>query len=244
MLVADAINAAYRENNIVVVGEEPTAAETAEGLTLLNTFWRALLGHNIGENLTPWPVPPPTNQTGIPEYIVREDLGSPFYLLPLQNTRLQIAISTATSIKFPANPDDGARMAIVDVGSGAVQLTLHGNGSLIEGQTQVVDTVAAFSGKTYFFRADLASWQPIEELALDDQLPLPQEYDDLFITALAIRLAARHDKEIAQETVAVFNDLLSKAKARYTQTQNVAIADPRLTETQQSFGGPGVSWMI
>lgn len=241
MLVSDAITSAYREANIVRVGNTPTAAETAEGLALINSFWKSLLGYEFGEYLRDWPVPPPAGRREIPT-----DLTTPanetWWLVPQSNTRLLVNVTTATTITLPAYPADGARFAVVDVGSASVNLTLNGNGRLIDGQTSAVDTVAMFSGKTWFYRADLASWEEVVTLTAASQTPLPSDFDDLFITYLAIRFAPRHDKELPPETMEVYNSLLKRAKARYRQSQDVAVADPRYTETMQSYGQLGVSW--
>lgn len=245
MLVSDAIQAAYREANIIVIGDEPTADETAEALSRLNDFRVKLFGSEFGENLEDWPVPPANGDTAIPDNLVSPDYGSTWYLTPKQNSRLLVNISTAQTIKFPASPNDGARMMIRDVGSTGVNLTLDGNGRLIEGQATLVETPAILNGAQWFYRADLASWERVEDLAVDDELPLPDEYNDLFICYLAIRLSPRHSQVASEDTKSLFNALLKQAKARYRQEQAVSVTpSSRVSESEQSFGltGSRLGW--
>lgn len=242
MLVSEAIKAGYREANIIVIGESPSDDENAEALSRLNDFRDALFGSELGENLEDWAVPPPSAQSAIPENLVSPNLGSTWYLCPRTNSRLLVRALVATTIKFPENPNDGSRIAFVDIGSNSVDLTLNGNGRLIEGQPLLVDTPQAFAGKQWFYRADLASWEAVEDLTLADNLPLPREYNDLFICYVAIRMSPRHSQEVSEKTVAVFDKLLKQAKARYRQTQAIAVADPRISESEQTFTTATRDW--
>lgn len=245
MLVSEAIKAGYREANIIAIGDDPTSEESAEALGRLNDFRLSLFGTTFGEYLDDWPVPPPAGQVVIPENLVSPDMSMTWYLVPRTNSRLLANIQSDTTIRFPETPNDGSRIAFVDIGSLSVNVRLHGNGRLIEGQPYLDDTPQAFAGKQWFYRADLASWQPVVSLALGSELPLPEEFNDLFITYLAIRLCPRHSQEALADTRVQFNALMKQAKARYRQTQAVAIADPRVSESEQSFGMTGArDWYV
>jgi len=234
MLVSEAIQSAYREANITVIGTTPTAAQLAEGLTALNVFRVKLFGSEFGENLEDWLLPPPSSQSGVPDGLVSPNQGSTWYLNPRVNSRLLVKLTAATTVYFPENPTDGSRMATVDVGSSSVDLTLNGNGRLIEGEVSQVDTVQALAAKQWFYRGDIASWEPVTALALGDSLPLPQEYDDLFITYLAIRLSPRNGEAASDDTKLLYTTLMKQAKARYRQTQAVAVNEAGVGESMQS----------
>lgn len=247
MDVSTAIRRGFRRGNIITIGSQPNAAESAEGLELLNSFWRKLLGTEIGENLISWPVPPEANGRQPPSWLpLLTDTvsASTWWLYPIQNARLLTKITAATTIYFPANPDDGARMAVRDIGSSAVQLTLSGNGRLIEGQaTLVEETATAFNGRSWFYRDDLASWEPVQDMTLADvSMPLPAEFDDMWINYLAIQLAPSNSQDAAAEVVDTFKADLARAKARYSQRQAVAVNDPRVSQSTQSFGDGSLDW--
>lgn len=244
MLASEAISAAFREADVTTIGTEPSDDELAEGLALLNQFITRLFGTEFGENIEDWPVPPPTGQSllsgNVPDNLVSPDLGSLWYLTPSTNTRLLLKTTSALTIKFPVTPRDGAQIAIVDVGSGTTEITLSGNGRLITGQQSLVDTPQAFSGRRYFYRADIASWQLVASIGLNDALPLVADFDDLFITYLAIRLAPRNAQKTTEETAKVYQDLLKKARARYRQEQDIAVTpDTRISQSEQSYGMTG-----
>lgn len=240
MLVSEAITAGYREADIITIGTEPTEDEYAEALGRLNDFRLKLFGSEFGENLEDWPVPTPTG-VGVPENLVSPDLSSTFYLMPRVNSRLLVKVTANTTIKFPENPTDGSRVMFRDVGSTSVDVTLDGNGRLIDGQATQVDTPQMFNGKQWFYRADLGSWQVVATLALTDTLPLPEEYNDLFICYIAIRMSPRNAQAASDDTKGLFKELLKQAKARYRQTQAIAVADPGISQGLDSFG-EGRSW--
>lgn len=242
MLVSDAIKAGYREANIIVIGEDPSDDENEEALSRLNDFREALFGSEFGENLEDWAVPPPTAQSAVPDNLVSPNIGSTWFLAPRTNSRMLVKVLVNTTIKFPEKPNDGSRMVLVDVGSNSVDLTLDGNGRLIEGQQSLVDTPQAFNAKQWFYRADLASWEPVIDLTLASNLPLPREYNDLFICYVAIRMSPRHSQEVSEKTVAWFTKLLKQAKARYRQSQDIAVADPRISESEQTFTTAAREW--
>lgn len=239
MLVSECINAAYREADATTIGTDPTDDENAEALSLFNNYVLRLFGTEFGENLQDWPVPPPTGQRCVPDNLVSPDMSGTWYLVPSINRRLLLAVTSDTTIKFPATPNDGAQIMLVDVGSTGVNLTLDGNGRLISGQTAQVDTPQALSGRRYFYRADLASWELVEELELNDDLPLVNDWNDLFVTYLAIRLAPRNAQKTTEETATIYKDLLAKARRRYRQEEAIAVADPGISESRQN-----VSWGV
>lgn len=259
MLASDVIQYAYREANLRAIGFTPTANETTEGLYRLNALINALFGFELGQPLNDWSLPTDVktasqdynyqyqgypgnvntwNQPGIPF-----NDGNDISAAPPINSRLLCRITTATTVYLPQFPADGARMAFIDNGMSA-NLTLDANGRKIDSSlTKVLAPGAAT--QTWFYRADLAQWQTIAALTSSDQTPLPVEFDDLFVTGLAIRLAALDEQAPKDGTVLAYNQILKKAKARYYQPNTQMYSGQNVPNTQQSYNGyyrVGNSW--
>lgn len=216
---SEIITQAFREGNIVAVGQSPTTAEVNEALPRLNNVVSSLIGYEIGEYLHDWPIPDPSPEER-PYYRIRHIHERD---IPPVNSRILLDIASPKTVYFPAYPSDGSRMSAVDVGMSAA-LTIDGNSRLIEG-AQTLSVAAADLPKNWFYRADLSDWKPIKKLVEADEMPLPEEFDDLFVTALLVRLAPRFGVSVPQGTGSAFRRMLSQAKARYKQNIPVQV-DP------------------
>lgn len=247
MLVQQAIDRAYREAAIKRIGDVPTVDEYTEGLDRLNGFLNSLFGAEIGQLLTDVQVPLrqrttndpnanfnqgfPSSLTAIDQPIgAVEDTSVDQYVLA-PNTRVLWRGTSNTTVYFPQNPGDGARVAIVDTGASAT-LTLDGNGRRINGantQTFALDT-------TYFYRADLGEWKPIiEELTLTDLLPLPAAFDRLVICGTAISLTGLDEIKPTAGTMFMYDRLLKRCKERYYQRESVTPGGQYLVGSDQSY---------
>lgn len=244
MQVSEVVRLGFRRGNVIPLGATPTAGEQSEAVLLLNNFYRTLLGTEIGEHFIDWPVPntqpPPINLPVLTDSVS----ASTWYLYPVQNVRMLTKLTAATTIYFPSDPDDGARMSIVDIGSSAVQITLNGNGRLIEGNaTLVEETPTLLSRVSWFYRGDKASWERVATIALaDTEMPIDDSLDELWINYLAMIAAPGNSQESAAEVVAAYQSALARAKARYRQTQAIAVNDPRVSQSTQAFGGGSNDW--
>jgi len=239
MLVSECIRRAYREANINVIGDAPSDDQNDEALGILNDFWRTVLGHEFGENLSEWPIP---GSGCIPENLVSSNQGLTWYLQLVSNVRVIFALTgQPTTVKFPLNPKPGARISTVDMNSTSTDLTLDGNGRMIEGQTTLVDDVTNLTGKSWFYRDDLASWELIADMTIDGSLPLPNDFNDLFITYTALRLCGPNSVEPPPMTAEAYKNVLGRARARYRQEVPTAVADPRVNQSLQSPSS-GASW--
>ena len=232
------IQAAYREGNIIPVGQQPTAAEQTEALDRLNAYILGVYGQELGENLSDWPFPAPQRtapvaanypQAPYPQDLDSLVLTSPFagdpstlvYPYPPKNSRIVFG-NVAGTLFFHEAPDDGSRMAIVqgsgagDSGTPGATIILDGNGRTIEGaNTQSYSQPVA--GRQWLYRADLGDWTAVLTLALTDNIPFPPEFDDLWICLLNIRLAPRYHKEVSSETKLIATQMLKTLKTRYRQ---------------------------
>lgn len=230
---------AFREGNYVAVGHDPTAPEIAEGMARLNTYIASLFGTYVGTKLHDWYVPNKQDPVS-PIRVLTPDgsdrTGATLWRYPPANSRVLANLTGDQTIYFPANPSDGARMGYADVGvQGAVEL--HGNGRLIESAPSIN---APLVPTEWFYRADRGEWIRINKaLTLEDPVPFPVEFDDLLITGLAIRLAARYGvQEVDAAIVGRNQDVLRQLKIRYSQGELVPASDQR--SVPRPFMGEGV----
>jgi len=254
---SDIITAAYREGNIIPVGTTPTADEQTEALALLNRYSKAIFGYELGENLTDWEFPAPQRTAPVaadyPALPWPTDVNVDAFPLPLANDPdLQIWPyppgnsrivwgSTTGTCYFGESPADGTRMALVqgsgagDSGVAGAIITLDGNGRTIGGASTQAYTAPLAAPVQWFYRADLADWTVIADMALTDTMPYPEAFDEFFVCALALRIAPRYGKTTAPETAKCAVDTLKRLKAYYAQTQNTVYGSEDMPRSLQSF---------
>lgn len=216
-LISEIITDAYRETNLIAAGQTETAAESTEALRLLNRYISALLGNELGAPLETVVF----GELNVNPNTVDNELynGIERWFVP-QNHRLVLNISEPKEVFLFPYPDDGCRFAIAD-GSDNLStntFTVKGSGHTIEDQTQIVLNEDGLN-RQWFYREDLANWVRVTQLLATDDLPFPEEFVDMFVIGLAMRLVGRQGKSLVQESLVVYSDLMRKFKARYTQTQ-------------------------
>lgn len=209
-LASDTITRAYRETNLIPLVGVPNANQVTEALTLLNGQFLASIGHEVGAELADL------------NYGGAFDESSCCSQWVPANARLVLNLAGATTLKLHPQPYEGQRLAIVDAASNldTANLTLNGNGRLIEGaQSLVLNTKG--DNRQWLYRADIANWVKITALLATDTMPFPQEFDSFFITRLAMRLNPRYGQSLAQETVKELQAIEAKLQARYRKPANV-----------------------
>ena len=250
------IQQAYRENNLIPAGGTPTTPEQTEALALLNNFIFGVFGHEMGEELTDWQVPAPQRTSPVaanyPQLPYPTDIGGNIFPLPFGPTTSQAIFpfppvnsrivfgGVSGKAYFPEQPNDGARMAMIqgsgagDMGVPGSTLTLDGNGRTIEGaNTQAyTDPITA---RQWLYRADLGDWTAVIPLLIGGNCPFPPELDDLWVTALFIRLAPRYGKAVPTETSAIFTKMLKTLKARYRQAGVTVYGSQDFPRSLQSY---------
>lgn len=240
MLVSEIIQQAFRESNLIPVGTSPNAAEQTEALAVFNRLVNSLYGFELGENMFDWQVPfvytAPYNETN-PRDPYGDNTIQQNNIQPVQNRRLVTQLSANTTVYFPQFPNDGARMGLADTGSGVFELTINGNGRLIEGAASVTVTPATDAPRAWLYRADLGEWVRVDSLATSDDSPFPEQFDDMLVAGLCIRLAPRYGVQVDESTALAFNKGKTAFKARYRQITTVPGRE-RVTEFQ-SVGVPG-----
>ena len=217
-LVSEIIKDAFREANLIPINQSPTLDEQSEALRLLNRFVRSIFGNEAGDKLQSFAVGTDNvvTTTHLPVY----DFNTPNYV-PL-NARLMVNIDTATSVNLHPDPEDGARVAVVDV-SGSFDtnsFTLVGNGRNVDAATTAVLNTASIK-KEWFYRADLGSWMAITNLGVNDAFPFPLEFEDLFVIGLATRLNPRNGVAIDEQAMMNFRRQRNLFRARYAQSNQM-----------------------
>jgi len=205
---------AYRQSNLIAIGVEPTQIQESEALRYLNRLVKSVFGNEAGENLEALPLG--RNEidkpSGFPWY---GDTPGGNFFIPL-NKRLNLNLSAPTTVYLHPMPEDGARVAIVDVSKNLATnpLTISGNGRLIEGNFNLtVNTNSA--NIEWFYRADLGDWQKISPLGILDTFPFPEEFDDLFILMLAFRLNPSYERQLDPQSGEILRRSKTQFRARY-----------------------------
>ena len=204
------IQAAYREGNLVPVGQQPTAAEQNEAVDAVNRTITNMLALERSANFYD------------------------FMAVAAVTGTVALTKHTRIVLLFPAPADDGARMALIPGVIATGTLTLSGNGFTIGGAA-TKSSVGPAVASLWFFRADIGDWRLVKPLALADDFLFPPEFDDFFATVIAARLAPRYGKTVTVETQAVIQAGIAAFAARYFQGGRLNIA---ATNLQASAASP------
>lgn len=235
-LVSQIISDAFRESNLIAAGASPTATESAEALTLLNRVVTSLYSTEAGEQLSDLPYGEENIDT--PELVFSnfDDFDDEY--IP-HNTRLILNLSEAKTVNLHPTPQDGDRFAVIDASGNLATtgLTINGNGRLIEGS---LNTTLSTNGqsRSWFYRADLSDWKTVTDLIETDESPFPQEFDDLLVIRLALRINPRHGRQIDGQSIERHSDLTKKFKSRYKQSiqKSSELGLLRLTSDTLTYG--------
>jgi len=242
-LVSDVIRFAYREANFNTVSGVPTALEYAEGLSLLQPIVNSLPGMVTGIRMKPWFIPAPQKVSPIAaDYPAMSSsaLAPQNIFNPPSNRRLMMRNTEDVEVFFQYQPQPGAVMEYVDTGHEGI-VTLNGNASffgLVGSNESVVIDPDSGGGRNlprrWHFRADFGGWQELTTLALTSTIPYPVEFDDYFITALAIRLSPRFGSEPRQVTILRFQTMEAYIRDQWLQSEEV-LSGVHAQGTRQSW---------
>lgn len=247
----DIVTDALREGNLLAVGGTPTTAELTEGLARLNALIKSLFGIELGEQFADWNVPDPLRtapeaanfpQLPYPENLLASqqplslatDLPASVWPFPPANSRLVVGITQDATVFFPEAPNEGAQMSFVANPAMNSTLTIDANGRKIE-DNATLELTSADSPRRWFYRADIATWAKLTDLALTDPSPLPDDLDDLLICALNIRLSARYGQSPRDGTVETYKYMLKLAKTRFKQAGTTIFGLQNIPPSLQSY---------
>ena len=213
--ISQIVTDAYREANLIALGASPTAAEQDEALRILNRFVSSLFGNEFGEQLGNVALGRGNIQTpdNVPLYM--EDISG--YYVPI-NTRIQCNLTSPQTINLTPQPMDGSRFAVLDNSGNLAtyNLSVFGNGRLIEGATELVLNTNNLS-REWIYRDDLGQWMRLTDLTLSDNSPFPKEFDDMLIGGITLRLAPRSGFSVSAESQVAFQNSRRKFYDRYRQ---------------------------
>jgi hypothetical protein len=209
-LASAIITRAFRETNLLPVGQSPTTNQQTEALELLNTILLSSVGFEIADGLSDINIGGTYDQSSLCSVFVPD------------NIRLVLNLSTPTTFNLDPMPREGQRLSFVDAKGNlaALGLTLNGNGRLIEGLTSIVLNVNSDS-RQWIYRADTGNWVKINTLVLADSLPFPAEFDDYFVTTLAMRLNPRFAQAVTNETLEALKRSKNLINSRYMNIRQV-----------------------
>lgn len=241
----DLVVSAFREGNLIPAGSDPTTAEKAEGLSIVNRLILSAFGFYIGSRLRDWEVPRGQRTSSVSRTYpllpgANASLIPTYPLLPPNNARL-VWGGTETSVYMPQHPLDGSCFGLVP-GSGAQPhtpgtLTLDGNGRTIDGQPTVpfANLASVPVPLTYFYRADLGDWKVAEAMEWDDPSLFPEGLDDMWVCSASIRLSPRYGKDVASATGVRVKEMMTILRTMYAQSAVTQSGGPELATTDQSF---------
>lgn len=203
-LASDIITDAYRESNIIPMGNSPNANQQTEGINRLNVLVLSTIGNEVGDALDDLNVGGNYDQSSC----ITDSIPD--------NARLILNLSATKTLKLDPYPFEGQRLSFVDVAGNLATypVTLSGNGRNIEGSASLVLNVNSDS-RQWMYRADLGDWVKITTLIYTDEMPFPQEFDDYFITMMALRVNPRYGQVLTPETMLALKRSRNQIRARY-----------------------------
>lgn len=221
-VISSIITDAFREGNILPLGKAPTANQSTEALRLLNGLFSSIYGNEAGEGLTDWPLGNFGRESPGYDLAYTDDQIDH----PTINRRLIAVNEAARTVYLTLRPQDGARMGIADPFGrlASVPVTLDANGRTIEGAaTLLLDTNGL--NREWFYRADLGDWVRLTQKADTDEMPFPADFDNFFITLLAMRLNPRYGRTMDDQSALIYKSERKKFVARYLQSMPLEILD-------------------
>lgn len=239
-IVSQIIVDAFRQSNLLAIGVLPTVPQADEALRYLNRIVKSVFGNEVGDQLEAFPVGRNdiVRPSGYPWY---SQVPPNDWFVP-KNKRLMFNLQEPQDIYLHPVPDDGSRFAVSDPSENLAtnNVTVYGNGRLIEGQESIVLNEDGMD-REWFFRQDLANWMRYAPLTADIEFPFPEEFDDLFITMLAIRLNPAYGTSLDEQSNMVLNRSRTQFRARYqahvqTRSEEALLRMPWVAADRDSWG--------
>ena len=219
-LISSIIADSFREGNIIALGMSPTVNQSTEALRLLNALFSSIYGDEAGELLQDWPL------GNFGRESTAQDIPTTDHRIdrPSINRRLIAVNEEAKTVYLTLQPQDGARMGITDPFSrlASVPVTLDANGRTIEGASTLLLNTNGLN-REWFYRADLSQWVRLTSKADTDEMPFSAEFDNYFITCLAMRLNPRYGRSMDQQSAMIYKADRRKFVSRYLQSMPIEI---------------------
>lgn len=214
------IKDAYRESGIIQIGTDPDSDQLDEGLGKLTALISGVYQEEVGSQFEDinFGVNGITNVFGRERD--REAFLASSYLRP--SHRVLFNIDSPKTVFLSASPYDGALFAVIDVTGNfsTNNVVVNANGRKIESGTSVTLSTDGVN-RRWMYRGDLAEWVRINDLTVDSDLPFPEEFRDLFMIKLAMRLHPRYLVDTRPETAMHYKKLLKRFRSRYSTKQEM-----------------------
>ena len=212
--IAQIITDAYQTSNLVALSVIPNADEQEKALRHTNRLFKSLFGYEIGDRLTDATL----SSAGLTYATTRPYLtATSFNIDP--NTRVISPTTLSTTLYMPENPEGGTLVSFVDLSGllSTAPITINGSKRLVEGVTSLLLNTNS-ENVQWFYRDDLANWQRVTSLALADEFPLPEEFEELFISLLVLRLSPSEGLPLDDQIGYLMRQMLRKLRSRYSQS--------------------------
>lgn len=237
-LISAIITDAYRESNLVMLGQQPSALQQTEALARLSSMIAGVYGYDAGEELNDWMVGALNQQPADRDGSWQQMDWS----YPIENSRILLNHEGPQTLHLPRRPQDGARIQVVDI-NGALatyNVTLNGNGRLIEAAPTVLLNTASLN-KVWIYNENSADWRAASNLGLADEMPFPEEFDDYFLIRLAGRINPRYGRSLNDLSLMRLAEVTEQLEARYRQTRAMPVAAALRSLSGPSNGGYATS---
>lgn len=216
-LVSQLIRDAYRQSNLIGINTAVTTAQSDEGLRYLQRIVKASYGNDASEALQQLPLGRDniSRPSGYPWY--NNNPGGNWFVP--KNTQLMCNLTESVQVYLHPYPDDGTRFGVNDISDtfASNNLIINGNGRTIEDTTSVTLSTNGTDSQ-WFFQQSTGNWYKLTDLITTDPFPFPAEFDDYFITLLAIRLNPSYGSALDPQSDAAYKKAKREFVARYHQT--------------------------
>lgn len=181
--VREIIKGAMRRNGALGSGNDPNAAEIADGLRAYNNLVRPLHGNIIGTPL--FPVSFTTSATAEP------------------GGHYMVALSAIATLTMPLNPKMGARVGFTDMKANLAtyNLTINPNNRLIAGAASNLTKSTNGTNETYWFNNE-TGWVLEADAAIDDTCVYPAVAAGFLPDMLAVQFISEFGGQVSPEVVA------------------------------------------
>lgn len=235
---ADILENAFYEAGLTTELQNATPTQTNKAMDTLAGIIKFLYGTSAGEQLNAWPL---GNFGRAAQYKYLPSLQV-IQRVPL-NAQLIAVNENAITVNLPVNPSDGARFAIIDPFNrlATAPVTVDGNGRTIDGTPTVTFNVNGYSA-LFFYRDDLAKWVRVTPLLITDEMPFPDEYDEMFKIMMAMRLNPVYGRNLSSTQTMFLKEYRQQFTARYVQSMPLQINTDISYATRQSYDQYADAW--
>lgn len=171
-------------------GEEPSAEDSAKAVSSMLRVLSRLPEYGGGRTL-------------VDETVTEAVTAKP-------DGRYVVAV-TGLTITLPADPQDGARVAVVPI---AGSVTVKPDNRKVEGGTA---SLSVTDGTTWAYRADLADWVKVTDLSSGSESPWPASCDAALGHFCAKEAAAKFSAQITPELGMLISESEAFIRSKYVR---------------------------